>query len=185
VLQYPTPNPSSRMVTLGSTKSLTEMSTRAAGAWRWQPHQNLRVDCLENVGASTSQNPARPPRLSFLIPYTFRRFLGHNAVQCSISLQELLHLSSGHSQIFNILHSITGIVHGLEDRVVGVRVQVGSNIFSSPGSGAHPAYQMGTGGAHSPGVKRPGRQSDHSPPTSAKFKKTWIYTSTPPYAFMA
>jgi hypothetical protein len=40
-------------------------------------------------------------------------------------------------------------------------------------------------GALSQGVKRPGREADHSPPTSAKVKKTWIYTSTPPCAFMA
>jgi hypothetical protein len=30
-----------------------------------------------------------------------------------------------------------------------------------------------------------GRETDHSPPASAKVKKMWIYTSTPPYAFMA
>jgi hypothetical protein len=29
------------------------------------------------------------------------------------------------------------------------------------------------------GVKRPGREVDHSPPTSAEVKKMWIYTSTP------
>jgi hypothetical protein len=34
-------------------------------------------------------------------------------------------------------------------------------------------------------VKRPGHEADHSPPVSAEVKKTWIYTSTPPYAFMA
>jgi hypothetical protein len=39
-------------------------------------------------------------------------------------------------------------------------------------------------GALSPGVQQLGRQADHSPPTSAKVKKTWIYTSTPPYVFM-
>jgi hypothetical protein len=32
----------------------------------------------------------------------------------------------------------------------------------------------------SPRVKRLGRETDHSPPTSAKVKKKWIYTSTPP-----
>jgi hypothetical protein len=37
----------------------------------------------------------------------------------------------------------------------------------------------------SPGVKRPGREADHSPPSSAEVKKTWRYTSTPQYAFMA
>jgi hypothetical protein len=40
-------------------------------------------------------------------------------------------------------------------------------------------------GALSPGVKRSGREADHWPPTSAEVKKTWVYTSTPPYAFMA
>jgi hypothetical protein len=31
----------------------------------------------------------------------------------------------------------------------------------------------------STGVKRPGSEADHSPPTSAMVKKTRIYTSTP------
>jgi hypothetical protein len=35
------------------------------------------------------------------------------------------------------------------------------------------------------GVKRPGSESDNSPPTSAEIKKTWTYTFTPPYAFVA
>jgi hypothetical protein len=35
------------------------------------------------------------------------------------------------------------------------------------------------------GVKRQGREADHSPPARAEVKKIWIYTSTPPYAFMA
>jgi hypothetical protein len=40
-------------------------------------------------------------------------------------------------------------------------------------------------GAISLGVKRPGGEADHSPPTSAKNKNAWSYTSTPQYAFMA
>jgi hypothetical protein len=40
-------------------------------------------------------------------------------------------------------------------------------------------------GALFPGVKRQEREADHSSPTSAEVKKIWIYTSTPPYAFMA
>jgi hypothetical protein len=50
------------------------------------------------------------------------------------------------------------------------------------GSGAHPAsYQKGTGGrgALSLGVKRPGREADHSPPASAEIKNAWVYTSAP------
>jgi hypothetical protein len=37
---------------------------------------------------------------------------------------------------------------------------------------------VGTGGSF-PGVKRTGREVDHSPPTSVEVKKMWIYTSTP------
>jgi hypothetical protein len=33
-------------------------------------------------------------------------------------------------------------------------------------------------------IMRQGRETDHSPPTSAEVKKMWIYTSTPPYVFM-
>jgi hypothetical protein len=39
--------------------------------------------------------------------------------------------------------------------------------------------------ALSTGVKRPGREVGHSLPTSAEVKKTWIYTSTLPYIFLA
>jgi hypothetical protein len=39
--------------------------------------------------------------------------------------------------------------------------------------------------ALSMGVKRQGRETDHSSPTSAGVKKMWIYTSTTLYAFMA
>jgi hypothetical protein len=38
--------------------------------------------------------------------------------------------------------------------------------------------------ALSTGEKRPGREFDHSPPANTEVKKMWIYTSTPPYAFM-
>jgi hypothetical protein len=43
---------------------------------------------------------------------------------------------------------------------------------------------VSTGGSF-PGVKRPGREADHSPPASAEVKKMSIYSSTPPYAFLA
>jgi hypothetical protein len=66
--------------------------------------------------------------------------------------------------------------YGLDDRVIEVRSPTGAEDFpSSPcvqtGSGAHPAsYPMGTG-CHFPGGKaRPGRDADHSPLSSAKFK---------------
>jgi hypothetical protein len=51
-------------------------------------------------------------------------------------------------------------------------------------SGAHPTPIQCVPGALSPGVKRLGREADHSPPASAGVKKMWIYIFTPPYAFM-
>jgi hypothetical protein len=79
--------------------------------------------------------------------------------------------------------SVVGIAtgYGLDDRGVGVRVPV-VNSFLFP-TLSRP-IQWVTGDL-SPGLKRPGREADHLPPASAEVKKTWIYTSTPPYAFMA
>jgi hypothetical protein len=59
--------------------------------------------------------------------------------------------------------------YGLDDRAIGVRSPAGAKDFSSSlfiqtGSGAHPAScTMGTGGK-----ARPGRDADHSPPSSAE-----------------
>jgi hypothetical protein len=39
-------------------------------------------------------------------------------------------------------------------------------------------------GVLSLGVKRPGPEADHSPPSDAKVKNVWSYTSTPQYAFV-
>jgi hypothetical protein len=68
-----------------------------------------------------------------------------------------------------------GIVsdYGLDDRAIEVRSPTGSDFSSSPcvqnGSGAHPAsYPMGTGGSFPVGKARPGRDADHSPPSSAE-----------------
>jgi hypothetical protein len=65
---------------------------------------------------------------------------------------------------------------GLDDRGVGVRVPVGLRIFSSPRRpdrlcGPPELISNVYRGALSPGVKRPGREVDHSPPTSAEVKK--------------
>jgi hypothetical protein len=47
-----------------------------------------------------------------------------------------------------------------------------SNLWVQTGSGAHPAsYIMGTGGPFPGGKERPGRDADHSPPSSAEVKK--------------
>jgi hypothetical protein len=74
--------------------------------------------------------------------------------------------------------------YGLDNRRVGVRVPVRSRIFSSPHR-SDPLWSSPSllsnwvQGPLSPWVKRPGREADHSPPTSAEVKKMWIYLSTP------
>jgi hypothetical protein len=39
-------------------------------------------------------------------------------------------------------------------------------------------------GSLSPGIKRPWREADHSPPSVAEIKNAWSYTYTPQYVFM-
>jgi hypothetical protein len=67
----------------------------------------------------------------------------------------------------------------------------GWEFFSSPPSSDHlwglPSLPSNgyRGWGPSLGVKRPGREADHSPPTSAEVKNVWSYTSTLQYAHMA
>jgi hypothetical protein len=82
---------------------------------------------------------------------------------------------------------ITG--YGMDDRGVGVRVPVGSKILSSPRlpdrlRGPPNLLSNGSAGLFFGGVKRLWREADHSNLSSAKVKKMWIYTTTPPYALM-
>jgi hypothetical protein len=64
--------------------------------------------------------------------------------------------------------------YGLHDQAIGVRSPAGAEDFSSilcvhTCSGAHPAScTMGTGGPFPGGKKRPRRDADHSPPSSAE-----------------
>jgi hypothetical protein len=82
--------------------------------------------------------------------------------------------------------SIVGIAtaFGLVDRGVEVRVPVGSRILTSPYC---PDRLWGPTNLLSSGywASFPGGKANHSRPTSAEVKKTWIYTATLPYAFTA
>jgi hypothetical protein len=89
-------------------------------------------------------------------------------------------------KILRVRFSAVGIAtgHGLDDRGVGVRVPVGTRIFSSPRRpdrlwDSPSLLSIASGGALSPGVKRQGREADHSPPASAEVEKMWIYTFIP------
>jgi hypothetical protein len=65
--------------------------------------------------------------------------------------------------------------YGLDERGIGDRFSAGTRDFpllhsDQAGPGAHPAsYTMGTESSF-PGVKRLGREADHSPPSSAEVK---------------
>jgi hypothetical protein len=76
--------------------------------------------------------------------------------------------------------------HGLDDWVIKVRSPTGAEDFSSSpciqtGSEAHPAsYPVGTGGPFPGGKARPGRDADHSPPSSAEVKNEYeLYLLSP------
>jgi hypothetical protein len=68
--------------------------------------------------------------------------------------------------------------------MTSVQFPAGSGIFSlhhhiQTGSGAHPDFIKRV-----LGVKHPGCEPEHSPPSNAKVKNVWSYTSTPSYIFM-
>jgi hypothetical protein len=75
------------------------------------------------------------------------------------------------------------IGYGLNDRGAGFRVSVGCCPYRlwGPTTLLYDGYRE----ALSSGVKRQKREADYLPSTSAEVKEMWIYTSTPPYSFMA
>jgi hypothetical protein len=85
------------------------------------------------------------------------------------------------------LGSAVGTATGykLEERRVAFLVPKESRIFTShivqSGFWAHPSILV----LVFAGVKRKRLEADLSPSTSAEITKTWIYTSTTPYAIMA
>jgi hypothetical protein len=89
-----------------------------------------------------------------------------------------LHLLMGSALLLREPSSSGSVVsgYGLDDRANEVhspqrRKGFSCNLCVQTGSGAHPAScTMGTGGPF-PAVKaRPGRDADHSPPSSAEFE---------------
>jgi hypothetical protein len=79
--------------------------------------------------------------------------------------------------------------YGLDDRAIGVRSPAGiedftSNLCVQTGSGAHPAScTMCTGGPFPGGKTRPGRDADHSPPSSAEVENEYELYLLSPQAF--
>jgi hypothetical protein len=88
---------------------------------------------------------------------------------------------------FHIVGIATG--YDLDDPGVGVSSPGGIKNFrfsmpSIPSLGSTQSPIQWISVASSPGIKRPGREAGRSPPTRAEVKKTFIYTSTPPYLYI-
>jgi hypothetical protein len=78
--------------------------------------------------------------------------------------------------------------YGLDDRGFESRQGLGICLFttaSRPALGPRRLPIQWVAGALYLGIKRPGREPDQTPPSSAEFKNAWRYTSTPQYVFMA
>jgi hypothetical protein len=78
--------------------------------------------------------------------------------------------------------------YGLDDRGFESRQELEILLFttvSRPALGSIQPPIQWIPGALSLGLKRPGREADHSLPSSAEVKNSWSYASTPQYAFMA
>jgi hypothetical protein len=111
---------------------------------------------------------------------------------CSFRIFYLVENTQRHYGCYRRWDSVVGIAtyYGLDGQGVGVPSSGGVKYFlfstaSRPDLGSTQPPSQRLTGALSPGVKRPGRDADHLPPVSAEVKKIWIYTSTPPYVFMA
>jgi hypothetical protein len=83
--------------------------------------------------------------------------------------------------IYDIILSWTVGVLGFDSRWgLGIFLTTASRTALRP---TQPPIQW-VEGAPSLEVRRPGREADHSPPSSAEVKNAWSYTSTPQYVFM-
>jgi hypothetical protein len=81
--------------------------------------------------------------------------------------------------------------YGLDDRAIGVRSPAEAKDFSSSlcvqtSSGAHPAScTMGTGDPFSGAKARPGRDANHSPPSSSEVANEYeLYLLSPQNAYV-
>jgi hypothetical protein len=83
---------------------------------------------------------------------------------------------------FSAVGRTTG--YGLDYRGFRVRVEVRSIILISPCPPHRLWGSPNLQGALYPRIKQQEFKANHSPPSSADVKKTWGYSSTPPYVFM-
>jgi hypothetical protein len=96
--------------------------------------------------------------------------------------QNILYLTCHSGKGLGYLSGIT-LGYGLDDRGFDSRRGLGIFLFttaSRPVLGPIQPPIQWVQGFLSLGVKRRGREADHSPPSSAEVKNPWSYSSTPP-----
>jgi hypothetical protein len=99
------------------------------------------------------------------------------------------HVSVRHTRILSPSMRECGFPQGFQTNAMRCRISTPGSVknvllATSSRSVLQPIQPIRwVSGTLSPWVMRPGREADHSPPTSADVKKTWIYTSIapPPY----
>jgi hypothetical protein len=89
-----------------------------------------------------------------------------------------------------IAQSVWRLGYWLNDQGSRVRFPAGAGYFlfataSETALGPTQPPIQWVPGALSLHVKRPGREADYSPPSSAEVKNAWSYTSIPHYVFMS
>jgi hypothetical protein len=116
------------------------------------------------------------------------------AYHCQVAFSSMILFSHLHWKLLCKKKSCSSVVsiangYGLDHQAIRVWFLARPRVFTSP---YHPERLCGPPSLLSNGyrelfhraVKQKGFEADPSPPTSAKFKKIWTYTSTPPYVFM-
>jgi hypothetical protein len=102
--------------------------------------------------------------------------LGHKSIYCSGVSCEVLNHSNQILRRFPFKYFPRMIGSSSPGRAGNFFV---FTTVSRPALGPHPvSYPISTRGSF-PGVKRPGREADHTPPSSAEVKNALSYTSNP------
>jgi hypothetical protein len=136
----------------------------------------------------------------FLDPRCFHHYLNHhnhNVRSCCSQFCPLVQFGTQLNNLFIIvdpsyIQHILSSIYLLPVQNLGFRFRflAGAGNFSlhtciQNGSGANHLLIQWVTGTISLGVKRQGREADHSPQSSAEVKNVWSYTSAPQYTFMA
>jgi hypothetical protein len=143
----------------------------------------LGFDCRQRLGIRIFTTVSRPVRGSTLSPIRWVPGAPSLQVKCPGREADHSHPSSITPYVYEPGYlSGTALDYGLDDRVFESRQWLGIFIFTTVSRLARrptqPSVQW-VAEFPSLGVKRPGREANHSLPSSAKFKNGWSCTSTP------